>query len=86
MGWLLLGWQPIAKKKGSLAVDAPWQWSGRLRPAGGDGWWGTVARARGGGEGPIRGGRGSAGAHPGLSMLVWLSGEKPVMGAGTGGR
>jgi hypothetical protein len=27
-------------------------------PAGGDGRWGTVAKTRGGGEGPIRGGRG----------------------------
>jgi hypothetical protein len=66
MGWLSLGWQPIAKKQGSLAVDAPWRRSGRLRPADGDGWWGTAARARGGGEGPIRGGRGG-GVQRGLT-------------------
>jgi hypothetical protein len=67
MGWLGLGWQPIAKKQGSLAVDASWRWSGRLRPAGGDGRWGTVL----GHEGVARdtlevgGGGGSAGAVTG---------------------
>jgi hypothetical protein len=38
--------------RGALAADAPWQRSGRLRPAGGDGKWGTAVRARGGGGGP----------------------------------
>jgi hypothetical protein len=87
MGWLGLGWQPIAKKQRSLAVDMPWQRSGRLWPAGGDGRWGTMARARGCGEGPIRGGRGggSTGAHPGQSMVVWLDREKPATGVGIGG-
>jgi hypothetical protein len=47
-----------------LAVDAPWWRFGQLRLAGGDGRWGTVARARGGGEGPIRGGRGVGGGSP----------------------
>jgi hypothetical protein len=44
-----------------------------------------VARARGGGEKPIRGGRGVGGAHPGLSTVMGLGGEKPATGAGTGG-
>jgi hypothetical protein len=46
------------QSRGALAVDALWRRSGRLQPAGGDGRWGTAARARGGGEGPIGGGRG----------------------------
>jgi hypothetical protein len=29
---------------------------------------------------------GSVGAHQGLSMVMRLDGEKPMMGAGTGGR
>jgi hypothetical protein len=45
-------------------VDAPWRRSGRLRLAGGYGRWGTAARARGGGEGPVRGGRGAGGGSP----------------------
>jgi hypothetical protein len=47
-------------------MDAPWRRSGRLRLADGDGQWGTVARARGGGEGPIRGGRGVGRGSPGV--------------------
>jgi hypothetical protein len=35
---------------------------------------------------PLEVGEGSAGAHLGLSTVVQLDGEKPVMGAGTGGR
>jgi hypothetical protein len=47
---------------------------------------GAVLRARGGGEGPVRGGRGgSMGAHPGLSMVARLGGEKSATEAGTGG-
>jgi hypothetical protein len=34
---------------------------------------------------PLEVGEGLAGAHPGLSTVVQLSGKKPVMGAGTGG-
>jgi hypothetical protein len=34
---------------------------------------------------PFEVGEGLAGAHPGLSMVVRLSGEKPAMGAGTSG-
>jgi hypothetical protein len=44
---------PRPKSRGALAVDAPWRRSGQLRPAGGDGQWGTADRARGGGEGPV---------------------------------
>jgi hypothetical protein len=38
-------------------------------------------------RGPVSGGRGagSAGAHPGLSTVVRLGGEKPASGAGTSG-
>jgi hypothetical protein len=46
-------------------VDAPWRWSGQLRLADGDGRWGTAARPRGCGEGPIRGGRGVGRGSPG---------------------
>jgi hypothetical protein len=35
---------------------------------------------------PLDVGGGSAGAHLGLSTVVQLSGEKPAMGVGTGGR
>jgi hypothetical protein len=40
-----------------------------------------------GAEGPVRGGMGGgvSGGSPGLSMVVRLDGEKPMMGAGTGG-
>jgi hypothetical protein len=34
---------------------------------------------------PFEVGEGSAGAHRGLSMVVWLSREKLAMGAGTDG-
>jgi hypothetical protein len=63
---------PRPKSRGALAADVPWWQSCRLLPAGGDGRWGTVARARGGGEGPVIGirgvGRGSPGAvHGGVA-------------------
>jgi hypothetical protein len=35
---------------------------------------------------PLEVGEGLAGAHPGLSMVERLGGEKSAMGAGTGGR
>jgi hypothetical protein len=53
------------QSRGALAVDAPWRRSGRLQPAGGDGRSGTAARARGGGEGLVRGGRGIGGGSSG---------------------
>jgi hypothetical protein len=44
------------QSRGALAINVPWWRSGRLQPAGGDGRWGTAARARGSGEGPFRDG------------------------------
>jgi hypothetical protein len=45
---------PRPRSRGALVVGTPW-WRrpGRLRPAGGDGRWGTPTRAQGGAEGPI---------------------------------
>jgi hypothetical protein len=62
-------------------VHAPWWWSERLWLAGGDGWWGTTARARGGGEGPVSSGRGVGGGSP---RAVHSGGTK-AKGDATGG-
>jgi hypothetical protein len=67
-------------------VDTLSRWSGRLWLVGSDGRWGMTARARGGGKGPIRGGRGVGRGSPGAIHVLRLSGVKPAMGAGTSGR
>jgi hypothetical protein len=67
---------PRPKSRGALAADTLLRRSGQ---------WGAAARARGGGEGAVRGGRGVGRAHSGLSMVVRLGGEKPVTGVGTDG-
>jgi hypothetical protein len=67
-------------------VDAPWRRSGRLQLGSGDGRWGTAARARGGGEGPIRGGRGVSRGSPGAVHSGAARRGEASDGAGTGGR
>jgi hypothetical protein len=58
---------------GLLGLSAKGQGAGELRPAGGDGQRGTAARARGGGVGPVRGGRGVGGGSLGVvrSGTAW---------------
>jgi hypothetical protein len=51
--WPTWPYGPRPRSKGALAVGAPRRRPGRLWPTGGDGRWGTAARARGGGEGSI---------------------------------
>jgi hypothetical protein len=50
--------------------------------AGGERWLGHEEVVRD----PLEVGEGMAGAHLGLSMVVWLGGEKLVTGMGTSGR
>jgi hypothetical protein len=77
---------PRPKSRRALAATASWQRSSWLRPAGVDGRWGGrwLEHKEVAGD-PLEVGEGLVGAHPGLSTVVQLSGEKPATRAGTGG-
>jgi hypothetical protein len=88
--WPAWPFGPRPRSRGALAADAPWRPSGRLWPAGGDGQWGTVARERGDGGGPVEVGEGLAGLTWGCPRWCgstgrsWRWGRGPAVAGGAG--